>query len=344
MRPFYFLGDCMKSRNELYHHGILGQKWGKKNGPPYPLKSADHSASEKKAGWKKSLNKYSGVDTKSKKTYTSDQKIEKKRLTPDQKKRLIKIGAAVVVTSLTAYGGYQIYKNGGFDSFAKIIKNGQGVGNNLMVGAVGETSAPSVGPYTQSQKATEYISSIRGSLEKANPLKHKEEGKNNCGPCALAGYLRDCGLYPNATAKGTGGKMLSSYDLIQECFSGIKEEGKDRNLLELNNAIKFSKGYQDASDLILRKLKVEEGAEGICAVNWKKRLPNGDIAGHIYSWKAISGDNGLEIVFKDYNQGYAGKDIDYYFNSIDPEGRTLIARLEQLIPNEEALEKYVNKN
>ena len=41
---------------ELYHHGILGQRWGNRNGPPYPLSKSAHSAYEKKKGWQKSLD------------------------------------------------------------------------------------------------------------------------------------------------------------------------------------------------------------------------------------------------------------------------------------------------
>ena len=32
----------------IAHHGILGQEWGKRNGPPYPLRGGDYSQEEKK--------------------------------------------------------------------------------------------------------------------------------------------------------------------------------------------------------------------------------------------------------------------------------------------------------
>ncbi len=43
----------MNSRSYLRHHGILGQKWGKRNGPPYPLGGGDYTPAERKAIYKK---------------------------------------------------------------------------------------------------------------------------------------------------------------------------------------------------------------------------------------------------------------------------------------------------
>lgn len=46
--------------NVLIHHGILGQKWGKRNGPPYPLTGGAYTRSEKIAIYRKrKLNKNS---------------------------------------------------------------------------------------------------------------------------------------------------------------------------------------------------------------------------------------------------------------------------------------------
>lgn len=59
--------DFLIRTNEDYlaHHGILGQKWGVKNGPPYPLSGGDYTRLEKeKIGRERRLNKYSRYNKK----------------------------------------------------------------------------------------------------------------------------------------------------------------------------------------------------------------------------------------------------------------------------------------
>lgn len=46
--------------NVIKHHGIPGMKWGKRNGPPYPLTSGAMSSTEKK--WAKGDGKGDGDD------------------------------------------------------------------------------------------------------------------------------------------------------------------------------------------------------------------------------------------------------------------------------------------
>ena len=86
---------------ELYHHGILGQKWGVKNGPPYPLGVGDHNAREKKAGWRQSLNASS--DKK-------DRLNNKKRMSEDTKRKLKKAAIIAGVSVGLIAGGYLAYK------------------------------------------------------------------------------------------------------------------------------------------------------------------------------------------------------------------------------------------
>lgn len=47
------IAEKLDYQGELWHHGIKGQKWGERNGPPYPLNEGDKSSEEKKAENKK---------------------------------------------------------------------------------------------------------------------------------------------------------------------------------------------------------------------------------------------------------------------------------------------------
>lgn len=112
------------SHDELYHHGIKGQKWGIKKGPPYPLGASDHSSSERRRGtrgWTKEAKK----EHENKPT----NKTKKKSGLTDKQKKYIKIGAAVAVTMLAAYGGYKLYKSGKLDGLISKGKEALGKSN-----------------------------------------------------------------------------------------------------------------------------------------------------------------------------------------------------------------------
>lgn len=115
----------MEDHIYLVHHGIRGQKWGVRNGPPYPLDESDHSLSEKKAGWRGSLARDSKVKDvhngfhavlkndhqRSKQSYEKELSAsEKHGFTEEQKKQFVKIvvgTAAVVGVGTAIYFGYK---------------------------------------------------------------------------------------------------------------------------------------------------------------------------------------------------------------------------------------------
>lgn len=54
----------MASYGYISHHGIQGQKWGERNGPPYPLSGGQYSPAEKRKKYRKSNRRNSVVNKK----------------------------------------------------------------------------------------------------------------------------------------------------------------------------------------------------------------------------------------------------------------------------------------
>ena len=99
---------------ELYHHGILGQKWGVRR---YQNKDGSLTSSGKK-----------------RKENSNDIDNQKSKLT-DKQKTYIKIGAAAVGTALATYGSYSAYKYFNNEYTKRLLAKGAYIANDHIGGS-----------------------------------------------------------------------------------------------------------------------------------------------------------------------------------------------------------------
>lgn len=258
-----------RSDEYLKHHGILGMKWGKKNGPPYPIGASDHSQSEKKAGWRKSLDK----------SDYENQNGDKKKGLSDKQKKAIKIGAAVAVTALATYGTYRLAKSGKLDPY---IASGKSKLNKLMKKKAGDTKIgeQKIGDILKESaskttvkgiKKLAKLESLADTIKNVNPNRGNPAYKNNCTFCSVASYLRTKGY--DVIAKDTGGKQQMLGGVVENCFKGAK-------VID-GSAVKFGKSPKDASEMLVNKFG--KNASGVCAVQLKTG------GGHAFNWTIKDG-------------------------------------------------------
>ncbi len=315
----------------LYHHGILGQRWGRRNGPPYPLDQEDHSAAERKAGYRKSLGGGRNPESYRKNIDKSNgyDQTKKKGLS-DRQKRALKIGAAAVVAGLAVYGGYKLYESGKLDG---LIENGRASCNSTLskvslnvddlkdFAGSGEFDTSAIFKDLPGKKE-----SLEETLKYTNPLRNDVEGKNNCVYCGIAGHLRRY-LGKDVEALSTGGMRQDLISTVEDCFKNVKTVD--------TNAKIFGKSPQDADGFLIRRFG--NNASGIISVPLVEKFGGG---GHAFNFEIKDGI----VHYSDFQKGMSDEFIRrVYWQMIDTsvDKNLSIARLDQSEPDWDGILRIV---
>lgn len=344
----------------LYHHGILGQRWGRKNGPPYPLDASDHSKSEKIAGWRKSINKSSsGLSSKNRTNKDIQESSGHKiHLTKAQKKAII-IGAGVAAAGLVVYGAYKtgaldsigvssskttpsfpefnnlkMDSKAMFDMYLDDLKSGIKEASNAAKSAKDNIVNFSSESEKIKYKPGRIQEGIAKSLMESNPYLNDSSGggRRNCTACSVTGILRQLGY--NVTAKAfkgfNDGLTIDEYkSWLNKCFPNMKPPISSEPM----TAVKFARSVRDAEEMLLKRYG--QSAKGIVALSDIK----GQGSGHAFSWEIKDG----KVSFYDFQQRLNDAGVrNRVFPKLVTSSDLLLARLDNSDIDFKEIAKYID--
>lgn len=315
---------------ELYHHGILGQKWGQKNGPPYPLKAESHSRLEKKDNWRRSLD---GANNK--KIYERHRrdldKPKKKELSEEQKdkiKKYVKIGAKIAATALIAYGAYKIStdpKIRGFISkgYSKLYNKSYSIDKALEKRSKGNYVKGILDP---SAKPEDFAKQLK--------IFNPNGTHNECGPSAIAAAfgIKSDDNYLEVKPRASG---ISTYDLLEDLFGSSKTESIYKQLDNSKKSFEKARTFSGMSEILSNRYPA--GSSGIISFSSIPNAFSNGNAGHAFSW-SISNDDLKTVSFFDGSNGRIN--ASNYFALVSDETIIDWARLDNLTILPDKISKY----
>ena len=256
----------------LVHHGILGQKWGKQNGPPYPLSGSAHSPSEKKAGWQDSLSKNRVTFGSSEHKQNKSQKPKK-----DSDRKSALGFAAIMALSIVTLDPVGLAMN-----TKRLIDYGRAKANGALEKA--RTQKLVIDKKT-GFRLKDHESTPEEDMKHINPeyRNFDKNTKNNCMLCTTAYELRRRGYDVRAGLTTEGYKTTEALKWfpkgkIETAYTSENNKDRVRSAFHLGGKEK----YQKLSQLLF---KYGNGARGNLMVVWSTTGGGG----HSVAWEISGG-------------------------------------------------------
>lgn len=289
-------GYVVDEETYLAHHGILGMKWGKRNGPPYPLDPSDHSAAEKKAN----NGRYSqGVtQNRSKKSPSG----KKRKMTDEERaerirkiKKGIAIGAGVAgAAALTAGTIYAIKHPETVKAAVKgtkdlTVSGVKGLKSSIKIGKIKNKAFRNNAQDKVNKSFANKFDSVSLNIknaknqDKTNRLKRKEDRieRRNDRKGILTGNLFS---EKNLDKMQNDARFITKNE--QNIRDALKSQGKNRDEVnsfvnDLYKGAKLTEANRNYGDRKQHEYKSDRGVKGAIKKAWKPVATVAGIAGTV---------------------------------------------------------------